>query len=82
MDTKEFIRDFITREVLQGARTNSLQDNDQLIELGIIDSMGIITLLSFLEEQFNLQIPAEELVPENFATIATIATLIDRRLGR
>lgn len=81
MNTKKIIHDYISQELLRGAREAPLSDEDQLIEKGIIDSMGIMSLLSFLEEKFSLQIPGEDLLPENFASIATITNLIDRRLA-
>lgn len=82
MNTKEIIRDFFSNELLQGTGETVISDDDQLIESGIIDSLGIMTTLSFLEEKFSLQIASEDLVPENFATISTIAALIDRRTNR
>ena len=82
MTTKEIIRDFFSSELLQGTGEIAIGDDDQLIESGVIDSLGIMTTLSFLEEKFSLQIPSEDLVPENFATISTIAALVDRRTNR
>lgn len=82
MNTKEIIRDFFSNELLQGTGETVISDDDQLIESGIIDSLGIMTTLSFLEEKFSLQLASEDLVPENFATISTIAALIDRRTNR
>jgi acyl carrier protein len=80
MSTKEIIQEFISHELLHDAMGTPLQDEDQLIESGIIDSLGIMTLLVFVEEKFSLQIPSEDLVPENFDSITTISNLIDRHL--
>lgn len=82
MSTKEIIRDFISRELLHDSRETPLNDEDQLIEAGIIDSLGIMTLLVFLEEKFSLQISGDDLVPENFGSINAISSLIDRQLRR
>ena len=82
MSTKEIIREFISCELLHDSRETPLQDEDQLIESGIIDSLGIMTLLVFLEEKFSLQISGEELIPENFGSIAAISNLIDRQLSQ
>jgi len=78
MNTKVVIRDFITGEILQQNLKGPLGDNDQLVETGIIDSLGVMTLLGFLEEKFSIQIPGDDLVPENFASISTIAALVER----
>lgn len=79
MDTKEIIRDFIVNDMLHGNLAASLGNDDQLVESGIIDSLGVMTLLSFLEENFAIQIPSDDLSPENFASVSTIATLVERQ---
>jgi acyl carrier protein len=81
MNISDSIRDFITGEILHGTLTIPLNDQDQLIESGIIDSLGVMTLLAFLEDKFSIQIPGEDLMPENFSSISTITTLIERRLS-
>ena len=79
MSTSDNIRNFITTEILHGALANPLGDDEPLIESGIIDSMGIMTLLAFVEEKFSIQIPSDDLMPENFASIASIAALVERQ---
>jgi len=82
MNTSDAIRAFITHEILHESLATPLSDDDQLVESGIIDSLGVMTLLSFLEEQFSIKIPDQELTPENFATLATITTLVEGQLGK
>ncbi|MEJ5225712.1 MAG: acyl carrier protein [Anaerolineales bacterium] len=79
MNTHDIIRDFITSEMLPRPLDAPIGDDDPLIESGIIDSMGVMNLLGFLEEKFSIQIPGEELIPENFSTINAIAALIERQ---
>ena len=76
--TREIVRNFITQNILHKAQGILLGDDDQLIDMGIIDSMGIMRLLTFLENEFSFQIPSEDLLPENFASVGTISSLIDR----
>lgn len=52
-----------------------------LIEQGILDSIEILNLVAFIEERFDLTLPVEAFVPENFSTPAAIADLVGR-LGR
>ena len=80
MSTKETVRTFITSELAREEETG-LGDSDQLIETGIIDSMGIISLLGFLETEFAIQIDSDELLPENLGTVQAISDLVDRKLG-
>lgn len=80
MKIKDLIRQFIATELAVGGSSVSISDNDQLLEQGIIDSFGIMTLLSFLEEKFSVQIDGDDLTPENFSSIGTISALVDRKV--
>lgn len=51
---------------------------DSLLDSGLIDSVGIFELVSFLEERFGVQIPDEEIVPEHFETIENLNALVAR----
>ena len=77
MNTSDTIRAFITHEILHESLDTPLSDDAQLVESGIIDSLGVMTLLSFLEEKFSIKIPDQELTPENFATLSTITALVE-----
>lgn len=82
MNTSDTIRDFISSEILHGTLEKPLSDNDQLVESGIIDSLGIMTLLSFLEENFSIKIPDNALIPENFDTVSNITTLVESQTSK
>lgn len=71
MPAKEQIRQFILSELIADKKTE-LNDSVLLIENGIIDSLGIMALIGYLENNFAIEIAGEDLVPENFASIATI----------
>jgi acyl carrier protein len=53
----------------------------ELIEQGVLDSLEILRLVSFLEERFQLAVPVDEFVPENFRTPAAIAAMMARLQG-
>ena len=80
MSTKDIVKDFIIRELIR-EEGFELEDSAQLIERGIIDSMGIISLLDFLETEFSIQIESDELVPENLDTVESISELVGRKLA-
>lgn len=80
MSSIDNIRQFITSEIC-GGHCDPIADTDLLIDQGIIDSMGIIVLLGFLEEKFAVTIEGDELLPENFSTLAAISTLVDKKNG-
>ncbi len=52
-----------------------------LFEEGYVDSMGIVELLEFLNEEFNVEIPDDDLLSDDFSSIAGIARIMSRRLG-
>ncbi|CAD7783920.1 MAG: hypothetical protein KCCBMMGE_02329 [Candidatus Methanoperedenaceae archaeon GB37] len=73
------IRDFIRDNFLMGEDDGNLSSNDSLLEKGIIDSVGILELVSFLEETFDIKVHDEELVPENLDSIAFIVNYIQHK---
>jgi acyl carrier protein len=76
--TSEQIRDFIMAK-FPLARKREIKKGDRLLENGIVDSLGILDLVTFLEEDFRITVADEELVPENFDTIETLTAFIQRK---
>ncbi len=74
----EILRQFIKEELDSSNNTNDLGEDESLLESGIIDSMGIMKLLAFIEEKFQIKVSDEELIPENFETLSTIEKLISQ----
>ena len=54
------------------------KSNDKLIENKILDSFDIITLISEINDEFDVAIPAEEIIPENFNSAEKLYELIQR----
>jgi acyl carrier protein len=52
-----------------------------LFEHGYVDSVGIVELLGFLQEKFNVEIPDDDLLSEDFSSIAGIARIVLRNVG-
>ncbi len=73
------LRQYISSEFLLSDNTNGLKNDDLLFESGIIDSVGAMTLILYMEERFSIQILEEELFPENFATIEHISKFISKK---
>ena len=72
---------FIQEELGKEKSRETLDVKDNLIESGIIDTVGIHKILGFLESRFSIRIKDEELIPENFESIETIETFIKSRIG-
>jgi acyl carrier protein len=77
-EIKAKIRQHIVRRILLKKDEGILNMDDSLIKAGIIDSLGIQMLITFLEREYQIAIPEEELYPENFETINDIANLVTR----
>jgi acyl carrier protein len=73
------LRAFILAEVWVEGKPEDLADDTPLIERGILDSLGIWNLVSFIEEEFGVTVDDEELIPEHFGTIALITSLIETK---
>jgi hypothetical protein len=58
-----------------------LGDHDRLLEKGIIDSMGVLELIGFLESEFGVTVPGEDISEKNLGTLADIARYITFRHG-
>jgi acyl carrier protein len=69
------------REAVAAVALAPLPDDDQasLFDLGIIDSFGLLNLVTRLEKTLGVTIPPGDIVPRRFATIAKIAGLVETR---
>jgi acyl carrier protein len=76
MSTTDGIRNFIVSEL--GWRGPELADDYPLIENHVIDSLGLFQLIGYLETEYGVTVPDDQLIPEKFATLAAIAELIEQ----
>lgn len=75
MEVRSSLTDYIERKILKG-RAVTLTPELNLLETGILNSLGILQLVSFIEEQFDIAVPAEDVVYENFQSVGTIDAYI------
>ena len=75
MSTGEQIREYIQDEIANGRAVSA---EESLLDAGILDSLAVVKLIAYLENEFDLEIPDSEFDPENFESVASIARLIDR----
>ena len=72
------VRQFITGQFSQ-ARARTLADDDSLLESGIVDSLGVLDIVSFVESEFGISVADEDLIRENFGSIGRIAAYIEAK---
>jgi acyl carrier protein len=75
MTIDDRIQRFLADELRQRGE-GGLTRGSRLIDDGILDSLSLMHLITFLEESFGIEIGPEEVVPENFETIGDIASLV------
>jgi acyl carrier protein len=63
---------YISREIVSKPELLPLENHTPLLESGILDSLSLLKLVLFLEQQFGVVVAPEELIPDNFGTIDTI----------
>jgi len=61
-------------------RTNfNILDDDSFLEKGIIDSTGVLELVNFIEETFNIRVEDEELIPDNLDSLNKLTTYVGKK---
>lgn len=73
---KEQLLDFICRQFL--VDLEDIEVDKSLVDTGIIDSMGLIEITSFIEQNFNLKVNEEQMNRQNFGSVLLIVDYIDR----
>ena len=79
--TEKIIRDFLLEEILYDKQLADLGPRELLLESELLDSISILQTVAFCERIFDITIPEEELLPDNFENLHEIAQLVERRLA-
>lgn len=78
METKQRVREFVTSNFfVQDAA--GLTDSASLLDLGVVDSTGVLEIMGFLESTFGVTVEDDEIVPDNLDSIERIAAFIERK---
>jgi acyl carrier protein len=67
---------YIRSNFPENINASTFNPDVDLLEQGIIDSLGVMSLLTFIEEEFGLIVPDEDIIPENFQSIRDLAQFI------
>lgn len=73
------IRGFLAENFLLGDDAQGLAPSASLIDAGIIDSTGVLELVGFLEQTYDIRISEDELLPENLDSIENMLRFIQRK---
>jgi acyl carrier protein len=76
------ITQFLKQNFPLSPRDFSLNPNGSLIEAGVIDSTGVLELIEFIESQYHIPVPDEDVLPENLDSIVAITRYIAARIAK
>ncbi|HEX3019176.1 MAG TPA: acyl carrier protein [Chitinispirillaceae bacterium] len=73
------IKDFIHKNFLLNSSAINFSATDSFMEKGIIDSTGILELVNFIQQSFQIEVKDDELIPENLDSITNICRYIEKK---
>lgn len=77
---EEIVRNHIAQNILFNNKGYPYPDEASFLENGIIDSMNVMELIMFVEENFSLEVADEDIIPDNFDSVSKIAAYIRRKV--
>lgn len=75
------VRAFLRHNFPLAGDQSSVPADGSLIELGVVDSTGVLEIVGFIEARFGFEIPIDEISPENLDTIAAITGYVRSKLA-
>jgi acyl carrier protein len=79
MDLKAEIRKYIIENFFYGQDDGSLDDDVSFLGTGIIDSTGVLELVSFVQETYGIRVTDDELIPDNFDSLNKLESFIGKK---
>jgi len=79
MSIKNEIKSYIVENFMFSENGNELAEDASFLEEGIVDSTGVLELVMFVEETFNIAVEDQEIVPENFDSVGQLAAYVRRK---
>ena len=79
MNIEENIRTFVIENFIIDENPDQLENDQSFLESGIIDSTGILELVSFIEEHYSIKIEDEELIPDNLDSVNNVVKFINKK---
>lgn len=80
-DIERDLRQFIADNFILDDQAGELAGDASLTQAGVLDSMGVLELIMFIEERFGIQVPDEDTLPENLDSIDRIVRYLGGRLA-
>ncbi len=77
MDVRDRVRNFIKDAFL----VDEFKDDDSFLTSGIIDSLGVMQLVAFVESEFSVRVADVDLLPQNFDSVDRVSAFVERKLA-
>lgn len=77
MDRKNMLMDYIKKEIMRNEKAKITEQEDLLSE-GILDSLGILQLVAYINDTFGIEIPDRDVVYENFHSVNALTTYLQQ----
>jgi len=81
MSVAEEIEKFIVEEIALGTGVDSVGHDDDLLAQDVIDSLGIVELVAFLESRYGIKVGDDDLLPENFQSVNSVVAFVAAKGG-
>ena len=81
MEIQNKIKDYIAKNLLFSNDGYKYADDASFLEEGIVDSQGVMELVMFVEDEFNITVDDEDITPDNFDSVSLLADYINRKSG-
>ncbi|MBU5265926.1 acyl carrier protein [Virgibacillus proomii] len=78
-EIEKTVRSFLEENMIFYERENSLDNDDNIFELGFVDSMFALSLVTFIENNFEIKVESEDLQISNFSSINNITNFIQNK---
>ena len=75
------VRQFIVDNYFFGKDESEFSDDDSFLDKGVLDSLGILSLVSFIQQEYGIEISDQELVPDNWDSVRRAAQFVHRKLN-
>ncbi|HDD24322.1 MAG TPA: acyl carrier protein [Chloroflexi bacterium] len=77
--TQTMVRNYILENFLFSDNQSDLTDEVSFLEEGIVDSTGVLELVMFVEETFGIRVEDEEIIPDNFDSVAKLSRYVEKK---
>ena len=77
-ETTQKVKEFIVEEFMPDVPVDELDDDFDLLTGGVVDSLGLLKVVAWLEDEFDIAVDDSELGPDSFRTVAAIKAYVDQ----